>query len=311
MDGGRNNSGMPVRFEATDGFPLGGFFWRAEIAGHPAETIVINAATSVRCRYYARFAGYLCRNGFNVLTYDYRGIGESRPDVLRGLDADWADWGEKDFEAALQYAEAEAAGADIHVVAHSIGGFAVGLAPSNVKIRRVVTVGAQFAHWRDYATHKRLQMIGKWHVVMPLLSHVFGYFPAKRLGWMEDTPKGVALDWAGMGPRFELSLRKGRRGTGRTPASQLMDRFRSIRAELLAISMTDDEYATPQAVERLLRYFENCQRYQLQVAADDLGEAVGHFAFFHDRFQASLWPLALGWLQHGKVPEPFQPIAFP
>ncbi|MDO1585241.1 alpha/beta hydrolase family protein [Rhizobium oryzicola] len=310
MDGGQNSAGVPVRFKAADGFELGGGFWRAEIAGHPAETVIINSATSVRCRYYARFASYLCRHGFNVLTYDYRGIGASGLSALKGFDADWADWGEKDFEAALQFALLEAAGADVHVVAHSIGGFALGLASSNVRLKRVVTVGAQYAHWRDYAAHKRLEMIAKWHVVMPLLSHIFGYFPAKRLRWMEDTPKGVALDWARMGPRFEDSLRKGRRGLGRTPANELVNRCRAMKADLLAINMTDDEFATPAAAERLLRYFEGCHRYQLRISPDDIGEPIGHFAFFHDRFQACLWPLVLGWLQHRKVPEPFQPIAF-
>jgi hypothetical protein len=31
---------------------------------------------------------------------------------------------------------------------------------------------------------------------MPLLTRVFGYFPGKRLGWLEDTPAGVVHDWS-------------------------------------------------------------------------------------------------------------------
>ena len=66
--------------------------------------MIINAATSVRCRYYSRFADYLFAQGFDVLTYDYRGIGESRPASLRGFKASWSDWGRLDFEAMLQLA---------------------------------------------------------------------------------------------------------------------------------------------------------------------------------------------------------------
>ena len=38
-------------------------------------------------RHYFRFADYLFANGFDVMVYDYRGIGESRPDSLRGFKA--------------------------------------------------------------------------------------------------------------------------------------------------------------------------------------------------------------------------------
>lgn len=36
-----------------------------------------------------------------------------------------------------------------------------------------------------------LQMLAKWHAIMPLLTRVRGYFPGKRLGWLEDAPAGV------------------------------------------------------------------------------------------------------------------------
>ncbi len=32
-------------------------------------------------------------------------------------------------------------------------------------------------------------MLVKWHLAMPLLTMAFGYFPGKKLGWLEDTPK--------------------------------------------------------------------------------------------------------------------------
>src|SRR5258708_16787898 len=84
----------------ADGYTIKGFQWR--LAGdRPAArpVVVINPATSVRCRYYARFAAFLFQRGFDVLTYDYRGIGESRLATLRGFDAGWVDWGHFDFGA--------------------------------------------------------------------------------------------------------------------------------------------------------------------------------------------------------------------
>ena len=80
---------------------------------------------------------FLFQHGYDVIAYDYRGVGESRPAALRGFAATWLDWGRLDFEAVLRYAAHTLEGRSIDVVAHSIGGFVVGLAPSNHLIRRV------------------------------------------------------------------------------------------------------------------------------------------------------------------------------
>ena len=135
----------PFKEPAEDGFILGGFIWRHAIPDAKRPVVIINAATSVRCRHYSRFADYLCAHGFDVMTFDYRGIGESRPESLKGLKASWSDWGALDFEAMLKRAQREFPGQPIDVVAHSFGGCAAGLGASGHLIRRLVTVGAQFA----------------------------------------------------------------------------------------------------------------------------------------------------------------------
>lgn len=298
----QDSVGQPIRFEATDKYQLGGFLWRAASPAEVRPFVLIGCATSVRCRYYARFAEFLFENGYDVLTYDYRGIGESRPAGLKGFDADWADWGEKDFEGALRYIRQLVPLAPINVVAHSIGGFALGLAASNHLVSRVVMVGSQFAHYRDYAADERWRMYWRWHVVMPLLSKLCGYFPAKKLGWMEDTPAGVALDWSRMGPVFEHSLRRHPRFHGEATAEELKQNMLGLTAPVLAIATTDDPFATISATERLLAYFENSERHFLRLNPSTIDEkTIGHFAFFHSRFQPKLWPIALHWLRKGEL----------
>ncbi|PYB81789.1 alpha/beta hydrolase family protein [Pseudomonas soli] len=281
------------RHVAADGYGLGGFRWRHAEPDPLRPLVIINAATSVRCRYYSRFADYLFAQGFDVLTYDYRGIGESRPATLRGFQASWSDWGRLDFEAMLQLAAAEHPGQPMHVVGHSFGGWALGLAPSAGQVRHALLVGAQFAYWRDYAPEQRWQLFGKWHVVMPLLTRMFGYFPGKRLGWLEDTPAGVVHDWVARTPRYE-----------QRPSGRLLSAtpFAQVQAATLAISLTDDPFGTVAATERLLGYLQTGERRHLRVAPVDIsvGE-IGHFAFFHDRFRESLWPIALEWLQKGRL----------
>lgn len=289
--------GEPFKEAAADGFALGGFTWRQFLPDSQRPVVIINAATSVRCRHYSRFAAYLFANGFDVMTYDYRGIGESRSASIKGLNASWTDWGALDFEAMLKRAQREFPGQPIDVVGHSFGGCAAGLGESGRVIRRLVTVGAQFAYWRDYAPEHRWRMFGKWHVVMPLLTLFCGFFPGKRLGWLEDTPTGVVRDWSTPAARYE------RRPSGRA----LMKKsgalpFANVRAQTLAISISDDPYGTLPAIERLLDYLSNATKTHLRIEPQDINEQqVGHFAFFRSAYQATLWPIALTWLQTGAL----------
>ena len=289
--------GDPFKETAADGFVLGGFTWRHALPDIQRPVVIINAATSVRCRHYSRFADYLFANGFDVITYDYRGIGESRPGSIKGLNASWTDWGALDFEAMLLRAQREFPGQPIDVVGHSFGGCAAGLGESGQVIRRLVSVGAQFAYWRDYAPEQRWRMFGKWHLLMPLLTLFCGYFPGKRLGWLEDTPAGVVRDWSTPTARYE------RRPSGRAMLARTGQLpFANVRAQTLAISISDDPYGTIAAIERLLSYFSHAPKTHLRIAPQDIGEQqVGHFAFFRSAYQATLWPIALNWLQTGKL----------
>ncbi|WP_460163227.1 alpha/beta hydrolase family protein [Pseudomonas sp. S2_F03] len=289
--------GEPFKEPAADGFMLGGFTWRHARQDATRPVVIINAATSVRCRHYSRFADYLFANGFDVITFDYRGIGESRPTSMRDLDASWSDWGALDFEAMLRRAQREFPGQPCDVVGHSFGGCAAGLGASGRVIRRLVTVGAQFAYWRDYAPAHRWRMFGKWHVVMPLVTMLYGYFPGKRLGWLEDTPAGVVHDWSTPTARYE------KRPSGRViHARDGGLPFANVSAKTLAISISDDPYGTVAAIERLLGYFTGSTNTHLRIAPEDIGEKeVGHFAFFRSAYQATLWPIALSWLQTGEL----------
>lgn len=279
---------------ATDGYTLKGFVWRHPDANRERPVVIINCATSVRCRYYSRFAAYLFRNGFDTITHDYRGIGESRPTTLRGFDASWVSWGRLDFEAVLRYTEQSFRGQPIYVVAHSIGGFLLGFARSNHLIQRLFTMGSQIAFWRDHPREQQLKLFLKWHVMMPLLTAGFGYFPGKRLGWLEDTPKGVVRDWRRFGSRAMKDAER----------YALLEPFAGVTAPTLAVSVTDDEFGTIPAIERTLSYFPNSPATHLRISPESIGRPeIGHFAFFHDRFEQALWHIPLEWLRHGRLPK--------
>lgn len=286
---------------AADGTPVRGFLWRHDHPEPGRPVVIINPATAVRCRYYFRFADYLFRNGMDVVTYDYRGIGESRPGSLRGFAAGWRDWGAYDFEAILTCVSRQFPGQPVDVVAHSIGGVLIGLAPSNGAIRRIFSVGAQYAHWRDYASELWVPMILRWHVVMPLLTAIFGYFPGKRLGWLEDVPAGVVRDWSRMGRHFDHSLSRGDAAS----AEAIRRQFAAVTAPILAVGASDDPFGTPVAIDRMLDCFPAAKKHHRRLDPARTGHPdIGHFAFFHGRFEDTLWPIALDWLQEERLPAP-------
>lgn len=296
----------PVKIDipAVDGFPLHAHAWVHEVEESASlpPVVIINPATSVQSRYYSRFADFLHAHGFNVITYDYRGIGGSRPDSMRGFEASWLDWGSKDFEGVLQFARMCFKGHAILVAAHSVGGFLVGMAPSNHVIQRVFTMGSQFAYWRDYAKHKRFAMYLRWHIVMPTLTAIFGYFPGKRLGWLEDTPSGVVRDWVSPQPRFEDIYKSGPQALSDEARNKLVESFTQVTAPTLALSVTDDEFGTIPAIHRLLSYFKNSPSTHLRIEPGSLGQpSIGHFAFFNARYADTLWRIPLAWLRDGAV----------
>jgi len=293
--------GMPVHFPCDDGVLLGGTLWIS--TGGSVGQVILNPATGVLARYYHRYARFLAAHGFDVLTYDYRGIGASRPADLRGCGYRWVDWGLLDFEAALAFMGARRGAGPLSVVGHSFGGVIPGLARSAAaQVDRLLTVGAQYAWWGDYACDRRAALFGKWHVFMPLLTAVFGYFPGKRLGWLEDLPAGVAHAWSFGGPLFESRWE-------RDEKPELRARMSAFRAPILAVAVSDDELGTPQAIRRTLNYYQGAPRTTVLLRPSDLGrQAIGHFNLFHDSHAAGLWQDTLSWLTSGVNPWPQRTI---
>jgi predicted alpha/beta hydrolase len=286
-----------VEFRCRDGVRLAGHLWRMP-GGGASGNIIINAATGVPARYYHRYARFLARHGFDVLTYDYRGIGLSRPRHLRDCGYRWHDWGERDFEAALRFMRERRQGVPLMIVGHSVGGFLPGLAENAPLIDRMLTVGAQYGWWGDYARHRRLGLFFKWHIVMPALTALCGYFPGRNLGWLEDLPAPVANEWSFRRSRFECSLPRRERQAA-------VSRMAALTAPILAIAVADDELGTVPAIRRTLDYYAGATRTTVLLKPTDYGrQSIGHFDLFHDSHAAGFWLDTLLWLQDGLNPWP-------
>ncbi|MBK9704379.1 MAG: alpha/beta fold hydrolase [Betaproteobacteria bacterium] len=260
---------------------------------------LINAGAGIDSRYYERFASYLAEAGIPTLVYDYRGIGRSRPQSMRGFEASVEEWGSKDCAAVLDWLAERFPGARRIVIGHSVGGFLTGFARNGHLIDHMVLVGAHTGYWGDYAPYARPWMYLLWHAFMPAVTRLVGYFPGRWLHMLEDLPRGVALEWAARRkPDFWWNVRGADGKPDVARIDEVLGRFRSIHASVLALRFEDDPFATVAATERVLGLYSGCTAEQrLVTRADAGGQKIGHFGFFRSRFRDTLWPEVLRWLQ--------------
>ncbi|MEO0405018.1 MAG: alpha/beta hydrolase, partial [Bacteroidota bacterium] len=64
-----------ITIKCSDGFSLAGILFQPE---QVKGAVLIGPATGIKKEFYTNFASYLCENGYAVLTFENRGIGESK-----------------------------------------------------------------------------------------------------------------------------------------------------------------------------------------------------------------------------------------
>lgn len=286
-----------LRLRALDGYELGAYFYSLKTAQSPLKVAVLHCGAGIAAARYRRFATFTAEAGIPVLTYDYRGIGESRPRALRGFRAAIEDWAEYDLGGAIAWLRERFPHAEIIGIAHSIASLMIGGARNSTEQGRLVLVGGHTGYYGDYLPRYRAPMMAVWHGLMPALTLLLGYFPARHLGLGEDLPARIALQW---GLRHSPDLRPTDSGPAYERVQAMLDRCAALQRPALVISISDDAFATVEGVKRLLSYYPRLFPLQhvLYSPADAGTRRIGHFGFFGRR-AAALWPRLLAQLEPG------------
>jgi predicted alpha/beta hydrolase len=270
---------------ARDGFMLGATGYQPD-ANPTHTTISIHSATAVPQRFYRHLATFLVSRGYFVLTYDYRGIGASRPASLRGFEARASDWTLQDMAGAIDWVQATCQPRRHFVFGHSYGGQTVGLLPNADQIDAMVTLSSQSGYWRLQGGLQKVVVAFHVHLTLPLLAHLFGYMPWSWIGSAEDLPKGFALEWSRWcrQPGYLLD------------DEQLpLHRYRRFQAPVLAFSFDDDSWGTRRSVDAMMGVYPHVTRRHVRPA--DVGlPRIGHFGYFRAGAEG-LWQEALDWLE--------------
>jgi len=280
---------------ALDGYELGAVLYSVSAGAAPRRAVVLHGGAGIPAHHYRHFARFLARSGVPVLTYDYRGIGLSRPGALRGFRSVIEDWAEYDCSAAIGCLRERFPRAELIGIAHSVSALLFGGAHNAAEQARLILIGAHTGYYGDYRPLYRLPMAALWHGLMPVLTRVIGYFPARRLGLGDDIPAGVALQWAS---RRSSDLRP----AGASPADErtrrLLDRCAALERPALVIRFSDDAFATADGMRRLLAYYPRLSpQYVVFTPADSGTRKIGHFGFFGRKAGAALWPKLVARLQ--------------
>lgn len=274
-----------LKIPTRDSFQLAGTIYES---GFNHKVVIINTGTGILRRYYDAFARFLCNNKFTVITYDYRGIGESKPQSLRGFVATMRDWGQKDIASVIEWSRQKFKPTKIFMVGHSAGGQLIGFAANNHLIDAMVLVAAQSGYWGHWPLPQRFGYAGLWYF-MPVLANIWGYLPSKYLGLGEDLPRGVACEWAkwcrhpeylfGYQHDFDVSY------------------YAKLSSPILAYSFADDAYAPKPAVDALLQSYSQARIMHRHVLAAAVNvNAIGHFGFFRKTVRDTLWRETVEWL---------------
>lgn len=273
-----------IILKTTDHFSLSVKIFKPKVPN--GKLLLINSATGVKQQVYFSFAKYLSGNGFTVITYDYRGIGESKPKKLRGYQATMRAWGTLDFKAVTDFIQQEYAAYTKFCLGHSVGALIVGMNEDSQIFRKFIFVATQDAYVGNLTFKVAATALLGFGIALPLMTNLLGYFPANRFGLGESLPKGVALDWQ--------TLILSRKSTQKLYEKIEENFARNLNQETFVIHAEDDSWVTQKGMTNLMKNsYPNLKTTyrEVKISESEKGE-IGHINFFRS-FNKSLWNIVL------------------
>lgn len=247
--------------------------------------IIISPAAGAPQRYYAGFAGFASQNfEFDAITFDYRGIGESKKLPTKSSKATMYQWGQFDIKAIIGWASDKYD--KIFMLGHSVAGQVFPFASNRGRIEAAYFVASQSAYigyWSGFAKFKASLF---WRLLIPMTTSIYGYLPGWPMGSNVTLPLGVALEWRKWGMNKDGFMESD---------SQAKDKFNDVRMPVHFVGLSDDQLFGPsEAVQALMKRYGNSKTSFQYIKPEDLGlNSIGHFGFFKSKYQEKLWSMPI------------------
>lgn len=268
---------------ADDGYRLAATRYSAQ--GQLKGNLIMAGATGVQQRFYRRFAQHAGAQGFNVLTLDYRGIGESAPKSLKGFEMSYLDWGFRDLAAAVEYLDDGST--PLFWVGHSFGGHALGLLPNHQKITAAYCfgTGAGWTGWMPKLEALKVRLL--WSCILPLVVAYKGYMAWSLLGMGDDLPLGVYKDWRRWcaHPHYFFD----------DPAmARVSGLYAEVRMPCIFANAVDDPWAPPASRDAFIKGYRNAQLLVRDLYPETKRQPIGHMGYFRAS-ATEVWDELLNW----------------
>ncbi len=276
---------------AADGFRLAATHFQAD---SPAW-IVVGSATGVPRGFYRRFSEYAQQRGVNVLTLDYRGIGDSKVTALRNFTPDLQEWSNLDLAAAIEFATQRG---PTWLVGHSLAGHALGQLPNANKLEAAYVCGSG-SGWAGHMSKLEAAKVWfLWNVLGPILISAYGYQPMSKLGMGEDLPRSVFYQWRHWCrfPRYFFDD---------PSAHAIVERAQQVNIPIAAAVSLDDAWAPPRSRDAFFSGYRSATIDAIDLNPAEFGvRSIGHMGYYRKQVGVKLWPQILNWLERHGLPLP-------
>lgn len=252
------------------------------------KLLLINSATGVKQQVYFSFARYFAEQGFTVITYDYRGIGLSKPEKMSGFQASMRIWGSEDYKAVTDYIKINFNDYQKYCLGHSVGALILGMNEDSAMFDEFIFVGTQNAFVGNLKFRTQIEAYLGFGIAQPLTTGLLGYFPAHWFGLGESLPKNCAYDW-----RTLILNKKSTNGL----LEKINDYSKELTQKVFVIRAEDDIWLTEKGVKSLLNdtYPNLKPTYRLIKTSESEKGEIGHVNFFRS-YNKKLWNIILNEL---------------
>ncbi|WP_350432050.1 alpha/beta fold hydrolase [Shewanella sp. H8] len=251
--------------------------------------VMIAPATGIKRQFYANFATYLADNGYGVITFDNRGIGESLIGPVAQSTASLQCWGEKDMPAVLECLQETFVQTKYHLVGHSAGGQLIGLMHNAADISSMFNFACSSGQLKNMKLSYLVQAHFFMNFFIPVSNTMFNHTKSQWVGMGEPLPKAVAKQWQ----QWCNGQGYVKTAFGKTVHQHCYD---ELALPSLWVNAVDDKIANNVNVADMMSVFPKLNGQTLTLTPSEHGLAeIGHMKFFSSKSQI-LWPLALNWL---------------
>lgn len=249
------------------------------------HVIIVCPAAAAPQYYYQGFAEYASSyRDFDVVTFDYRGVGASLAGSIKKDNSIMSQWGAQDLNAIINWATKKYD--KICVIGHSVAGQVFPLAKANSKVLAAYFVSSQsayYGHWRGFW---KFYVLIFWHLIIPVITLLLGYLPGWAMGGKVALSRAAALEWRIWGLHADGVIQGD---------PDVIRKFDAVKIHVHFVSMEDDKLLAPtSATQALMNSYKNAKTSFQYIRPRDLKlDEIGHFGFFKRRLARQLWPMPM------------------